>query len=224
MIEHPEWNDITLQRCVDGELSEPEQQALLCQMEQSPQGWRTLALAFVEHQLWAQAGREWVNRPVVGPVLVTPVSQRKNSWARTAVLAASTLFAVGLGYLGGNWSLRDGRESPVPGLAGNPGSISTVAPLVPVSAVEPDSLSPVMMVDWIPEEGASPVRMPVYDAATVQRLGRQLVPRLPESTRQQLEELGIQVNEEPLYVPVPIETHRNLVMPVNTVKLRQQLH
>ena len=48
----------TLQRCLDGELSEDEQHLLLRQLDRSPDGWRVVALAFFEHQLWTQAGRD----------------------------------------------------------------------------------------------------------------------------------------------------------------------
>ncbi len=242
MNHEPELNELTLQRCVDGELDEVQQQALLCQLEQHPTGWRRLALAFLEHQLWAQAGREWVEHPSTTPATVPPVASRPRAWLRPTALIASTLLAVGVGYLGGNISLKDGISGGAgqnvtqvsvptgPNLVAH-GVVAHDGPTHPVSTQindggEPSSvgsLVPVMHVDWIPEEGAQPVRMPVYDAAAIEKYGQPLPPRLPEATRRKLEERGIQVSEEPTYYAVPIDKHRNLVMPVNTIQLRQQL-
>lgn len=55
----PEELQRLLDRLVDGELSTPQQQALLRQLDQIEGGWRRCALAFVEAQVWRQALGDW---------------------------------------------------------------------------------------------------------------------------------------------------------------------
>ena len=101
----------TLQRCVDGELNEAEQQALLSLLDRSLTGWRELALAFIEQQLWTQAGQAYVQEPPP-PQAVTqspePQVAPDRSWLRNTVMVATTLIAVGLGYIGGSRSFWSG--------------------------------------------------------------------------------------------------------------------
>jgi hypothetical protein len=47
--------DAWLDRLVDGEVAEPQRQAILSRLEQAPQGWRRCALAFLEAQAWREA-------------------------------------------------------------------------------------------------------------------------------------------------------------------------
>jgi hypothetical protein len=51
----PEHLDAWLDRLVDGEVAEPQRRALLSRLEQSPDGWRHCALAFLEAQAWREA-------------------------------------------------------------------------------------------------------------------------------------------------------------------------
>jgi hypothetical protein len=51
----PEQLDVWLDRLVDGEVADPQRQALLSRLEQSPGGWRRCALAFLEAQAWREA-------------------------------------------------------------------------------------------------------------------------------------------------------------------------
>jgi len=49
---HDPLDEDILDRLVDGELSEAQQQEVLRQVESHPEGWRRLALAFLEAQTW----------------------------------------------------------------------------------------------------------------------------------------------------------------------------
>ena len=49
------------------------------------------------------------------------------------------------------------------------------------------------------------------------------MPRLSAEDRQRLEDQGYQIREEPSYYTVPIDNDRHLIVPVNTVRVRQQL-
>ncbi len=51
----PEQLDAWMDLLVDGEVREPQRQALLSRLERLPDGWRRCALAFLESQAWREA-------------------------------------------------------------------------------------------------------------------------------------------------------------------------
>ncbi len=227
----------TVQRCVDGELNEVEQQALLCQLERTPAGWRAVALAFIEHQVWSQAGLDFVRTPAAStasePSQGQPLRVR-GSWLRSTALVASTLVAIGLGYLGGSrkdssrstdspLALAPSLKFPTQNVSTNGGRPNPVE-AVPSSRRDRSGLTPVMQVELIPEGTDSrPIPMAVYDGKDIQQYEDWMTPRLSTTDRQDIEEQGFQVFEEPFYYTVPIDNHRHLVVPVNTIRVRQQL-
>jgi hypothetical protein len=210
MNEH--LNERLLQRCVDGEMSETEQQEFLRSLDRTPSGWRDLALAYVEQQLWTQAGRAWIDEPEPVPALdsVTPPG-RAASWLRSTVLVASSLLAVGLGYLGGTY-WRPGSmsssdlavtTSPEPGLL-------AVGPTAQISPVSPSG-TPVVQVA-VPGQSGQAVALPVYDV-------EDLVPAWSDpaftSDQQNLRDRGIRLDSRPKYYTVPVDDRRKLVLPVH---------
>lgn len=81
---------------IDGELSPEARRELLARLDESPDGWRRLALAFLEAQAWresfAEAARE---APLPVPLItIRPKRLRLAPWmARAAVVLAA--FAMG---------------------------------------------------------------------------------------------------------------------------------
>jgi len=220
----------TLQRCADGELSEAEQQALLRQLDRSPTGWRELALAFIEHQLWTQTGRAYVHEPAPpAAVEVAEAHPRADrSWLRSTVLAASTLLAVGLGYLGGSqrfWSGGSSSATPrtitqQPAPAPQTQLASVTKPPVPRPARR--TLTPVMQVQVRSDgQDSPPITLPVYDAEELEKYGPWTPPQLSAEVLQRLKDQGVQVQQEPRYYSVPNTQNRKWVMPVNTIQFRQ---
>ncbi len=53
-----EQHELLIQKCVDGELDTPTQQQLLAQLDVLTEGWKILALAYVEEQTWTQSFNE----------------------------------------------------------------------------------------------------------------------------------------------------------------------
>ncbi len=53
-----EQNELLIQKCVDGELSVEAQQQLLAQLDILTEGWKVLALAYVEEQSWGASFSE----------------------------------------------------------------------------------------------------------------------------------------------------------------------
>ena len=223
----------TLQRCLDGELSEDEQHALLRQLDRSPDGWRVVALAFFEHQLWTQAGRDYIYEPpapVVAPADPEPETRRDHSWLRHTALAACTLIAVGLGYLGGT-------QRYWPGHSSSESSPSMAHTEVHLPSVEENKESeqalvlpprkkpaPVQFVRVMPSnENGQPIMLPVYDAEVLNQLGPLTQPQLSTEDLQNLRDQGVQVEQESHLYEMPNSQNRKLVVPVNTIQFRQPL-
>lgn len=101
---------------VDGELAEEPRADLLRRLEQMPDGWRRLSLAFLE----AQAVRQAIGIRAVSSanVEVTPASSAKRANERsrvptwTSVCALVGLLAFGIGNFSARWQLPTAGESP----------------------------------------------------------------------------------------------------------------
>jgi anti-sigma factor RsiW len=94
---------------VDGEVSERERADLLRRCEQTPEGWRLLAHAFLEAQTWRQALESLDEKPTAAPKSLPMPTRRAHSRTRTfawiGAWSASALLAFSLGLLGAG--LRD---------------------------------------------------------------------------------------------------------------------
>jgi len=222
----------TLQRCLDGEMSEDEQHALLRQLDRSPDGWRVVALAFFEHQLWTQAGRDYIHEPpppVVAPADPEPQTRRDHSWLRHAALAACTLIAVGLGYLGGTQRFRPGGTSSTPSppmaLAPQPDiGIEHVGSKQPIVPAPRKQRPPVQYVRVMPsDENGQPFSVPAYDADELKQFGSLPQPQLSAEDLQYLRDQGVQVEQRSHLYEMPNSQNRRLVVPVNTIQFRQPL-
>ncbi len=230
-------DELTRQRCVDGELNEAEQQALLRQLERNPAGWREVALGFMEHQLWSTAGHDWVHEPAppqAATDFLDPPPRPDRSWVRNTMLAASTLVAVGLGYLGGSQRFWPGESS-----SASPRTITQQS--APVEQTQLASVTiptgsrpaphparraptPVMQVQVASDgQGSPPITLPVYDAEELEKYGPWTPPQLSAEVLQRLKDQGVQVQQEPRFYPVPNTQNRNWVVPVNTIQLRQSV-
>lgn len=123
-------DELMLQRCVDGELSERERAELLTQLHEqgSTENWKTLALSFIEHQVFSKvftedsASGEMLSFQLARPanpdqtpreVPATPVHwmhRRVRPWFSIAAsLAAGMLVGVG-----GHFLMDKGDEGNVP--------------------------------------------------------------------------------------------------------------
>src|SRR5262245_26067234 len=105
-----------LDRLVDGELSEPERRELLSRFDREPDGWRRLALAFLEAQSWQESARDRDAADSKSPVMLKPTAppsfhaRQKSKLSRLGAplaMAASFLVAFTLGL-----ALRETWKSP----------------------------------------------------------------------------------------------------------------
>lgn len=235
-------------RLVDGELSPAEQRELVARLEAEPEGWRRLALAFLEAQAWRQdiraAGDELLvlaapkpaNAPeprVVPASIDRPAVSRRHGppvpgWF---ALAASLLVAFGLG----SWSA-GGRNPWVPAPGGSGGPLTQRGPQlasVPLEAsanlagvsspwsasAEPAAVSLV----WADGAASSskPVQLPVIspDESWEAWLAQ---PEMQESAPADriLSRLGHRVNRIRQLVPVTLDDGRVAEVPVERVQIR----
>lgn len=95
--------EIKLQRLTDAEMTDADRREFLRSIDERPELWREVALAFVEEQIWASE----VNLDMVAPVKqVTPTPPPSRSrviklWGMRAALAACLALLPCLGFMMG---------------------------------------------------------------------------------------------------------------------------
>jgi len=203
--------ELTIQRCVDGELDDESQQALLAQLEHEPGGWRSLALAFLECQVWS--------RELLGPLTAVDSVSRPSSQPRRMpvwlAVAASALMGVGCGFLINAFSSRPGESRPVvdSGAADTPtghDSESSAAPTIP---------QPVFDVE-LADGDESRWRLPVYRESDLTPELWDAVELLTPEARQALSEQGYFIRDARQLYTIPLEDGRTIAVPVDTVHVR----
>lgn len=185
----PQPDVVWLDRLVDGELSPAERRELVARLEAEPEGWRRLALAFLEAQAWREELRGLDEAPLVAappsrsaPAEPSRVPDAGGRWGALGqhgpaasswlALAASLLMAFGLG----SWSA-GGRNpwAPAAGGSGNfvaqRGSNSAGAPrgIAPGAAADlagiglgPGESGSPAVVDLVWADGAASAGRPVH--------------------------------------------------------------
>jgi len=208
--------DAQLDRLVDGEMPLGEQRVLLARLDGDADGWRRLALAFLESQALRQTcpglltdSPQWKSAPSVP---IKTHSQPPANWLHIAitVAAASITFVLGMwvpeaaGLRPRGASAPDGAERVA---LDSPQFIAPTSPTV-------DRLRVVF-----PEAGgqwSEPVDLPVIDGSDSRAqfwLSDESV--LPPSLRNALRESGRQVSENRHWMQVDLEDGRQGYVPVS---------
>ena len=212
-----------LDRLVDGEISPPEYRQLLTRVEQSPDGWRQCALAFLE----AQALREelpWAMRMGNGvPVEAAPISTATR-WAASRrrvfqmlALAACVLVAFGLGRLGQFSKSWKAPTQPAPAptiIATNPAP----QPIAPQPVPRPQF---VYVNQW---DGQSGSEMPIPVDTT-----KTFDPSEPWQAEwglsayelQRLQDEGHRLETQNHLIPVSLDSGEHVVVPMQEIILRR---
>ncbi|MHC4398101.1 MAG: hypothetical protein ACYTG0_00300 [Planctomycetota bacterium] len=209
----------------DGELSEPERRDLLQSLDDTPDGWRRCALAFLESQSWRQqmpAIRDQgvSESPAPGPVGRS--SLPRSAWGTLLAMAACFFVALGLVLaVRSFWTASPAAGPPKmtvgsaegpdkPGLGHDP-TESLPAPDTPGGSWELVTL---------------PVAGDQRGEESIQVWARQsdrLDERWPEDFRsampprellEALRESGHQIRQRRRLLPVPMEDGRQLVVPL----------
>jgi hypothetical protein len=205
-----------LDRLVDGELSLAEQRAALVRLECEPDGWRRLALAFLESQTLQQVcpGLLCDGPGPAGSQSASVVvrAAARSTWVHGRILgtilsAAAILLAFALGL----WT---GQPRGDRSLAANAGS-----PVQPSDSRRP-TFAPVDRLQVMFPEGAGrwsdPVELPVVDGAD-RRAQVWLTDESvwPASLRDALRAAGRRVTEQRQWMPVDLEDGRQGFVPVS---------
>lgn len=213
-------DEIRLQRLVDGALSEGERGEFLAGLDQSPELWREVALAFVEDQIFASE-LDTSRRPqeIADTTTRKPQASAFSSPALVLAIAVTLLAMFGVGFRWGQWQ----AETPT----------SPIAPRIAAT----DDTEPVMEDREVPrDEAPSPeptyrlvlgrqdgqaVELPVYERAQLADLpwepadmGR--LQRLNETLGQR----GYRADMRTEYLSGQLEDGRQIVVPCRTVSLK----
>lgn len=236
-------NEGLLDQLVDGELSEAQRREAIQQVQTHPDGWRRLALAFLESQAWRQEMPPLVgeiSRAVEYPMVPNQQpSVRPDSTRRFSALAWQILALAGgilLAFLGGYWvrdfrlgiqagfqegSIVQGITPPrgVPKGFGPSEETRLKEPLglperLPSSGWEYVTLAAGTGPDGVPEV----VRIPVSPVAPQNRLSLG-PPPIPEEILHLLRRWGAEVTHWRHFVPLRIEDGCQVVVPVEQVEL-----
>src|SRR5262249_14017698 len=121
-----EFEELSVQqvdRLVDGELSNAEQREVLLAADREPDGWRRLALAFVESQA-LRLELSALMKPLPGQssdeTSRLPTVAARGGLLRTGALVACSLLAFGLGRWTSSANERIARDSPATSSSSNP--------------------------------------------------------------------------------------------------------
>jgi len=216
-------NELELQRCVDGELPPLERRALLKRIDAVQDGWKSLALAFLENQDFNASAAEF--RGGVAVTLVAPAAnvarQRRRSWtsvAQALALAASVAAAFWLGT-------RTGRPAPhgpaadAPLIANQPAAESSHrtfaddgAQVSPVGS--PGRAIPTAVLK-LPLTGSDSedLSIPVYDRKALEE-GPEIAlwPSFDEASS--LAQEGYRVTSERNVLSIPLESGDTVFVPI----------
>jgi hypothetical protein len=227
-------DDLTIQRCVDGELSDAQRAELLQRLHSANrvEHWRTLALSFIENQVLGLSFRE-AELPHALPQ--SAHNEAPEPWYRRRMsiptsLAAALTVGVLSGLLG-HYSLQ--RSGAVPD---NPPGGQMIAQAVPAPAMSspaelaamrnvgsPRSNAPTPMMNvHLTGLGNSrePVSVPVYSPEQYPALPlSQSGSLVPEAVRRQLESEGLKLNGQQQWYHVRLPDGRDVYFPTETVQV-----
>lgn len=232
-------DDARFDRLVDGELNENERRELLESLDTTPGGWRSCALAFLESQCWKDSFRlvgrsELAKRSAMQQVSAAerpqPVRSRWASHFGTPLaVAASFLLAFWIGSY-----VQEIRKTSHPGggeVAMAPTAVhhAPTAPATGPSLAQMTPSSKATTKPWrmvtvsdntSPSKERSPLRVPAVERDDVDTQWVRSVPSaMPDNVAQAFQRTGHQIEQQRELVPVQLQDGRDLVVPVDNVKV-----
>ncbi|MEX2189040.1 MAG: hypothetical protein WD875_19690 [Pirellulales bacterium] len=240
MSEHlPIVDAATLDRMVDGELDRQAEGELFARLDDETDGWRRLALAFVESQaLGAELRGVVAASRLKGESAVTSVTGHRETsgraapypWSRVLSLAASLLICVGIGFgVGRAWHGRTAGHD-----VGATGATNIVeADIVPsvggatVGDSTADITKAVAQEDaplgmfTLPTHGGTPVQLPIYDVANGgQQMLTSTESAVPAEVIHALRSRGHEVKQQRRLWPIDLGDGRRIIVPVEQVDVK----
>jgi hypothetical protein len=233
-----QWTELDFQRCVDGELSLRERRGFLERIDQSSDGWKLLAQAFLENQTFDSALEDFRQAPSSEPEASAPgASQPKpsNQLLRWTALAATIAAAFWLGHwnggpvaneLAGNGNPKSETEianlpssRPTPTFAedGHQSGNSSL-----VSAVGGNSTRQPTAVLKLPlsSSDSDTLQIPIYDSDSLVD-GDSTIPQWPSPEQSSaLSQQGYRVTREQNLLSIPLAGGNTVYVPVEVSGVR----
>ena len=248
MTESQTVSQIDIDRLVDGELDEQHERELLARLDQTPDGWRRCALAFLEARTWRRELRRLMEPAHRDRTRATPARppQRARHAVRLAALCATWLVAFGLGA-GSAWltflqQAESRSVSPRAVAVAERGKTASEQSAVVASrpdnqptgerpsdavrtnpSVKPDAADRSESVRLLVQHGSGQtevVDVPVIDVLRADELWRLERDPAAERLRKRLERLGHRVRTQRWLIPVPLRDGRQLVVPVEELDVQ----
>jgi hypothetical protein len=226
---------LALDRLVDGEVGQEEYAALLRSLDQTPDGWRRCALAFLEAQAWQrELGRPPVETRAPAPPIPASVQQlrkttKTDAWPLLLAVAASFVLAFGLGLAfrsAGLWEESlDGAVPPVAergsSLDASPEAGGMAVPETALAtAVQGSSGKVTFVVDHGDGSGGREVAVPVYEWAAEHEpwlSGGPLAPSV--QMRRAVQRGGHDVQMQRHFIPLETGDGRHVLIPVEQMEI-----
>jgi hypothetical protein len=218
-----------LDRMVDGQLREPERNMLLEELDQTPDGWRCLALAYVEAGTWAADFRDFVG-PEQGHLAaaVAPVSRPARSGRPIArwAMVVGLLVAVASGFaLRGLWTIspasdhandtaqsRSVTEDPLVG-SPSPSKLKTVTPTRQETVT--------LLVNAGASDALERIEIPLLDAADVEEDWFHASQRaIPQQLLEEFQQQGRQVRTGRTFHQLTLGDGRRIVVPIDSIEVQ----
>lgn len=244
----PDENESTIDRSqldllVDGQLDGVQRRSLLAEIDDAPDGWRQLALAFLEAQSWqdalgplargeAQTEEFGGDRP--GLELRSPRRRLASGrlWKTLLAMAASFLVVLTVGLAAGGFLWPDNSKVAGP-IATPPESPLDPRPVLPDRKPEIEAPAEVddagdddrwefvtLAVGGGPSDGDRSIQLPCREAESLSENWLESYPApLGPQAVQVLERMGLEVRQSRQATPVQMRDGRQLVVPVDRVEL-----
>lgn len=219
-------DELLLQRLVDGELDEPQQQEFLAQLDHEPSGWRRLAVAFVETQIWARAYREAIGVADPLPAVAPPSTRPKLRPLAILSAAAALLVAWALGAWQGAWWGASAAKAP---------QVADQRKLPADQEESPPARSHEERLPAGPRQPPEKLRLYLGDASSdaPRTVDVPLIPfsqlskggypspnaAIPEPVRETLTRYGYRVHRHTELLQLRFEDGRRVILPVDYVRL-----
>ena len=210
--------EILIQRCVDNECSPTERRELMERLDQTEDGWKTLACTYMEEQLFATACREEFRPAAAAAAEPVPAAQPQSGhWfhhpAISMVLTACVVFL--LGVIGaGEYQRRNSGDTTGQGAVAATdaaGSGPQDSPVPPPESMASRTVSNQPGSAWLETDGTVQGKLPVYSnvpefMSSFERF-RQQTDQWTESMgsrapRSRIRYIQVQMGDELLLVPV----------------------
>lgn len=185
-------DELRIQRLVDGAMTDEDRRKFLDSLDQQPESWRELALAFVEEQIWRreigkeQPGLAASEKPGAEPARPA----RRPSWGVLVAVAACILLLPCLGFYLGQVSQR----ASLGALSDNQREIADNT-----------------------EEPRQAVRQPVFSQEQIDGYAQPMQAGVRTTANDRLASLGYRLDSRTQYLSGQLDDGRRLVVPVRTM-------